>query len=89
MCIQDKVGVDINRGAESWQFFAFIFAAAYGVLITSLDEFREKLGKWPSWARVMFKILLFALCFYLFLINNTVRNALVVFLGWLKTEHYN
>jgi TRAP-type uncharacterized transport system fused permease subunit len=89
MWVQDKVAVEINRGAESWQFFAFIFAAVYGLLITSLDEFGERFRKWPLWARLALKILLFALCFYLLLINKTVRNALVVFLGWLKTERYN
>lgn len=46
---QDSVSVVVRRGAESWQFFEFIFAAIYGLFITLFDECRFlKLGEYET-----------------------------------------
>jgi type III secretory pathway component EscS len=83
----DSVSVQVVRGSESWQFFAFVFAAVFGLSISLLGEvkyFSEK--SLPS--RLAIKLLLFMGCFYFFVLNHWTRNHLAEFLGWLKVENY-
>lgn len=85
MHIQDSVSIQVTRGAESWQFFAFIFAAVFALAVELLQD--SPLPKvW--WQRILAKALLFAGCFYLFMLNHWMRNLLADILGWLKVERY-
>ena len=79
------VNIQVTRGSESWQFFAFVFAAVFGLAVTLFDDLAEARG---IWVKVSGKAGLFIATFYLFMINNWVRNELVKFLNWLKVEHY-
>jgi hypothetical protein len=84
--VNDSVSVQVVRSPESWQFFAFVFAAVFGLTISLLDE--VKCLKKP-WIRMAAKLALFVGCFYIFMVNDWMRNHyLVHFLGWLKVEHY-
>ncbi len=83
--MQDSIAVQVTRGSESWQFFAFIFAAVFGLTLAILEDCTFPEAKW---ARIVAKASLFAGCFYLFILNHWMRNHLVDFLGWLKVEHY-
>ena len=82
--IQDSVAVTVNRGSESWQFFAFIFASITALAIALIDDFSRQ----PGWRRALIKLLVFFVLFYIFMVNATMRNHLVLFLQWLKVEHY-
>ena len=64
----------LTRGAESWQFFAFVFAALATFALTLLDEIPDRLGLW----RLGAKVVVFAALAYLTLVNVRVR-------GWLAT----
>jgi hypothetical protein len=86
--MHDSVSVQVMRSSESWQFFAFVFAAVFGLTISLLDEV-DYLKKHSSWVRMAAKLVLFAGCFYIFMVNDWMRNhCLVYFLNWLKVEHY-
>lgn len=85
--MQDSVGMEVIRGSETWQFFAFVFAAVFALAITLLDSADWFTGS-PSWAKVGIKIIVFAVCFYFLMVNNWTRNRLVDFLTWLKVEHH-
>ena len=79
------VDIQVTRGSESWQFFAFVFAAVFGLAVTLFDDVVQ--GK-ELWFKLVGKASIFIATFYLFMINNWVRNELVKVLGWLKVEHY-
>jgi xanthine/uracil permease len=83
--VQDSIAVQVTRGSESWQFFAFIFAAMFVLALAVLEDCAFPKAKWT---RIVAKALLFAGCFYLFMLNHWMRNHLVDFLGWLKVERY-
>jgi hypothetical protein len=59
------------RGAESWQFFAFVFTAVIVLAFTLINELRQ-----CGW-RIIFKLVAFALVGYLTLFNPWVQNLLV------------
>jgi hypothetical protein len=59
------------RGAESWQFFAFVFTALIVFAFTLINEL-PRLG----W-RIILKLVAFALIGYLTLFNPWVQSRLV------------
>ena len=81
--MKDKVGAVVTRAAESWQFFAFIFAAVAAIGLSLIEELHVALG----W-RIGAKLIYFLLCFYTFMVNVRMRNKLARFLGWIKTEKH-
>jgi hypothetical protein len=87
MGIQDTISVQVTRSSETWQFYAFIFAAVYALVANLQDEIRLKEWK-PWWVRISFKIIVFFVLAYLFLLNHWMRNHLAQFLGWFKVESY-
>ena len=76
---------DVIRGPESWQFFAFVFAAVLTLALSVLDEF-QRFHSQGVWLRIVIKTLLFIVCFYIFMRNGFVRNKLIGLLIWLKNE---
>lgn len=72
----------VIRGAESWQFFAFIFAAVAAIGLSLIEELHVEAA-----LAVGIKILYFFLCFYIFMANTWIRNRILMrLLGWIKTE---
>jgi hypothetical protein len=81
---ESLVGTHI-RGAESWQFFAFIFAALLTLAYSLIDIFLE--GPPPRrWLRAALKIASFVILGYVFVLNEWVRERLVRFMNWIKRE---
>jgi hypothetical protein len=66
------------RGAESWQFFAFVFTALIVFAFTLINEL-PRLG----W-RIILKLVAFALIGYLTLFNPWIQNRLVDVLNVFK-----
>ena len=73
----------VTRGPESWQFFAFVFAA-FATLGLSLIDNLSIASHWRAVAKVVY----FLLCFYILMRNPWVRNKLVGFLTWVKQEDH-
>jgi hypothetical protein len=71
------IGLDakVTRGAESWQFFAFVFAAVLTLVFSLLEE-SYRFHARVVWQRMGIKTLVFAFCFYIFMRNDYVRNKL-------------
>jgi hypothetical protein len=59
------------RGAESWQFFAFVFTAVIVLAFSLINELPRQ-----GW-RILLKLVAFALIGYLALVNSWVQNRLV------------
>jgi hypothetical protein len=72
----------VTRGPESWQFFAFVFAAAVTVALTLADEIPDTHQRW----RIATKLVTFFGLAYLTLVNVTMRNWLAWLLGIFKEE---
>lgn len=72
----------VVRGAETWQFFAFVFAAVVTLALALLDEMPDRLWGW----RVGAKVAAFVVLAYLLLYNVTVRRRLVILLGAFKED---
>ena len=80
-------GGTITRVAETWQFFAFVFAASVAFLLALIDELPT--GEVPiAWGRLLLKIGGFLLVGYLTLINRRSRNILARLLTKFKTERF-
>jgi hypothetical protein len=79
--MKDQLGAVVTRGAESWQFFAFVFAAFTTLGLSLVESVPLCLT-----LKIEAKVLLFLLLFYVFMVNVRVRNVLVRVLGWLKRE---
>ena len=77
-----RPGREITRGAESWQFFAFVFAAAVTLTFALLDETPLP----PGYSRGLAKVAAFLTCVEVTLINEWCRNKLGVLLIRFKTE---
>jgi hypothetical protein len=79
----------IERGAESWQFFAFIFAATLAFLLSLIDSVVAIVGSVHSPAYGLAAKMLFgAADAYLLLFSPRIRNAQVRWLGqWKKENH--
>ncbi len=83
---QDAGGI-ITRVAETWQFFAFVFAATVAFLFALIDELPT--GEVPiAWGRVLLKVVAFFSVGYLTLINRRFRNILARLLTKFKTERF-
>ncbi len=74
----------VVRGAETWQFFAFVFAALATLALTLLDEIPDRLFRW----RIASKLVAFFGLAYVTLVNVRVRNWLVRLLGMFKEERH-
>jgi len=72
--------LSVTRGAERWQFFAFVFAAAVTLALTLIDEIPD--ARW----RVPAKAASFVVLAYLLLRNNRVRDRLARVLQAFKEE---
>jgi uncharacterized membrane protein len=81
MLTTDEVSVVVNRGAESWQFFAFVFAAICGLGVSLIDDLAER-----TVLKIPAKLGWFVCSFYIFMVNAWVGNQLVMFLTWLKRQ---
>ena len=75
----------LTRGAESWQFFAFIFAALLTLAYGLIDDLLEG-PPLRRWLRIALRIGSFVILGYLLVLNEWVRERLVRFLGWIKRE---
>jgi hypothetical protein len=67
--------IQVERGAESWQFFAFIFAAVVTFVLTVLDDFPWTPQQW-RW-KVLSKVVGFAVVASFTLGHSGARNRLV------------
>lgn len=72
----------VTRGAESWQFFAFVFAAVVTLALTLIDEIPDYLGWW----RLAAKVVAFVVIGYLTLRNVTAGEWLIRVLQAFKEE---
>src|SRR5436309_2660726 len=75
----------VTRSAESWQFFAFVFAAVATLALTLLDDLPDDLRLW----RIAAKVVAFFVISYFTLVNTQARNALVRLLGVFNEERYS
>jgi len=78
--MQENLSLVVIRGAETWQFFAFIFAAVLLLSYGLIDELPKKV-----W-RVLLKVGSFLLVGYLTLLSSSGRDLLVQFLSWFKVD---
>ena len=78
-----KMEATVTRGPESWQFFAFVFAAIASFLLSIVDDLVVL-----QWLRIILKAAVFLLAFYLYMVNVRIRNRLILFLVWVKTEKH-
>ena len=76
----EKLAVDVIRGAESWQFFAFVFAALLVLVYGLIDEIKSQ------FLRIVLKITSFIIVGYFTLLNQTGRRLLIGLLDWFKIE---
>lgn len=92
---KDKVSVVVNRGPESWQFLAFMFAAIWTLGVYGGGALFNRLAQVPFLSsytkRTFLKVLLaqlvwFLLCFYLVMVNAWIGNELLKLLTWLKRQ---
>lgn len=81
--MRGELQATVTRGAESWQFFAFVFGALAALGLSVIDD----LAMNPS-LRIVVKIVHFLSCFYVMMVNVWVRNKLAGFLGWIKREEH-
>lgn len=70
----------VVRGAETWQFFAFVFAAVVTLGLALADEIQSR-----PW-RVAVKVGVFFGFAYLTLLDVRIRKVLVRVLGAFKEE---
>jgi hypothetical protein len=75
----ETLGTQLSRGAESWQFFAFVFTAMIVLAFSLINELPRQRG----W-RIILKLVAFALFGYLTLFNPWVQNLLVSVLNVAK-----
>jgi hypothetical protein len=74
------VQAEVERGPESWQFFAFVFAAAVTLVFAVLDPIPL------VWLRIVAKVAAFAVLGYYTLLSGRCRNWLVGVLIRFKKE---
>lgn len=75
---EGTLGIKVIRAAETWQFFAFVFAALFALEAVLLQNI-----PW-LWLRVPCQTVGFVLTFYLILLNSRTRNLLVRLLTRFK-----
>ena len=76
------MGLIVTRAAETWQFFAFVFAALATLAFALLDEMPDRLAV----GRIAAKLVAFGGLAYLLLFNIRVRNWLAGLLPRFKEE---
>ena len=81
--LTESLAVAVTRGAESWQFFAFIFAALVTLAFAGLDE-----AMGGGWRRLAVKVAAFVVIGYFTLLSPLGRNFLVVVLNAFKVERH-
>jgi hypothetical protein len=77
---QESLGAVVTRSAETWQFFAFIFAALLAASFGFIDEVAKR------WPRVALKLVALIGIGYFTLFSTWGRNFLAGILGVFKTE---
>jgi hypothetical protein len=83
--MKGELGREVIRGSESWQFFAFVFAALSGVALALLEELPDTVH---GGGRVLLKVGVFAAIGYVTLFSVKGRNWLVGVLNcWKKERH--
>lgn len=80
--MEGRLSATAARGAESWQFFAFVFGAIVMLAFALIDELPVLL------LRLVLKACAFLGIGYLTLVNVSVRNFLVGVLGAFKRERH-
>jgi membrane associated rhomboid family serine protease len=79
-----SLSATVTRGAESWQFLAFVFAALVALAFALIDDIAAR-----NWWRLGVKLAAFAVVGYLTLFDPKVRNWLVGFLSArIKVERH-
>jgi hypothetical protein len=77
----DGVGA-VARGAEVWQFFAFMFGALVTLALALLDEMPDRLWPW----RIAAKVVAFFGLGYFLLVDRRVRVRLALLLQMFKED---
>ncbi len=80
--MQESFAAVVIRSAETWQFFAFVFAALIPLAFALIDELPGRLNRW----RLPGKLGAFLMIGYFTLVSTWGRDRLVLALGWMKTE---
>jgi len=84
---QDTVSVVVTRGAESWQFFAFMFFVVYGFGVNfagAVAEARQKSWAKSAIVKVLLHVLWFVLCLWIIMFTAWGHNTLVKLLFRVK-----
>ena len=81
--LSESLVARIKRSADTWQFFAFVFASFVALSLSLLD------GLEAGWPRTVAKIVAFLLIGYATLRSRRGRNALVRLLPVFETEVYS
>jgi hypothetical protein len=79
--LHGEASLTVTRGAESWQFFAFVFAAVLTFLFGMIDLIEG----WPDW-KIALKPLASLIIGYATLVNPQSRNRLVGLLNRFKVK---
>ncbi len=80
--MEGNLSLQVIRGAESWQFFAFVFAALLVLFYGLIDELSVR------WVRILLKIGSFVIVGYFTLLSPWGRNLLVALLTSFKQESH-
>ncbi len=75
------LGTSLTRGAESWQFFAFVFAALITVGFALMDDISEH-----RWLRLLVRVTVGSVITYFTLFSHRGRNTLIGVLNLWKVE---
>lgn len=81
MIIGEGLQAKVTRGAESCQFFAFVFGALAAIGFAVIDDVAE-----ARWYRLLARALFCGTLAYLTLFNARGRNRLIGALGRWKVE---
>jgi len=87
--MQEALQKTVIRGAETWQFFAFIFAAVMLLVYGMIDDLvgGERLIRLSAKWKALLKAVTFLVIFYLTLLDPWMRNWLVYVLNeFIKRE---
>ena len=71
----------LTRGAEAWQFFAFVFGALAAVGFVFIDDIADR-----RWLRLVIRALFCGVLVYVTLFNRGCRNKLMRVLARWKVE---
>ena len=78
----DETKLKLTRTPESWQFYAFMFAAAVTLALALCDEIPDQYQR----ERITAKLAAFFGLGYFLMVNERVRGPLGRVLMWLKEE---